>query len=323
VVESEKLVAAELASWRLSYSQVLKFQQPRSDGLAFMVVLSKPTKTRPIPDPVIRVHFMVHVGEEALADGRPPMSFVVENQKLRHWVGDGTVPSDAMFDVIARQKMRCRDLVKQTAKETQQMLGGLDSATKLHRQTMDNLRRSTRFNEVELSTVVKIFEELAIPDPVGTGKVLERDQLVAGLTALEKHGLAQMDWAVSGLVDSFYHVFDNNESGTIDLREFVVGVAMLTKGSLEEKIRLAFDIIDVNKSGSLDKEEMSAFLKCLVQSGPAAAGSTLVSDDQLNAIVDQAFTVIDANKDEKIEFEEFAKWASSAESGNLIAAAFC
>lgn len=27
-----------------------------------------------------------------------------------------------------------------------------------------------------------------------------------------------MDWAVSGLVDSFYHVFDNNESGTVDLR---------------------------------------------------------------------------------------------------------
>ena len=80
-------------------------------------------------------------------------------------------------------------------------------------------------------------------------------------------------------------------------------------------VTVAFDIIDVNKSGSLDKEEMSAFLKCLVQSGPAAAGSTLVSDDQLNAIVDQAFTVIDANKDEKIEFEEFAKWASSAESG--------
>jgi len=324
VVASEKLVDAEVTSWRLSYSRVLKFQQARSDGLAFMVVLSKPTKTHPIPDPVIRVHFMVHVGEECLADGRPPMSFVVENQRLRHWVGDGTVPSDAMFDVIARQKMRCRDLVERTAAQKSQfMLGGIDDATKQHRQTMDNLRRSTRFNEVELSTVVKIFEELAIPDPVGTGKVLERDQLVAGLTALEKHGLAQMDWAVSGLVDSFYHVFDNNESGTVDLREFVVGVAMLTKGSLEEKIRLAFDIIDVNKSGSLDKEEMSAFLKCLVQSGPAAAGSTLVTDDQLNAIVEQAFTVIDANKDEKIEFEEFAKWASSAESGNLIAAAFC
>ena len=117
-------------------------------------------------------------------------------------------------------------------------------------------------------------------------------------------------------------------------KEFVVGVAMLTKGSLEEKIRckraifitghfdksvaVAFDIIDVNKSGSLDKEEMSAFLKCLVQSGPAAAGSTLVTDDQLNAIVEQAFTVIDANKDEKIEFEEFAKWASSAESGTEL-----
>lgn len=155
---------------------------------------------------------------------------------------------------------------------------------------------------------------------------------MAGLTELEKHGLAQMDWSASGLVNSFYHVFDNNESGTIDMKEFVVGVAMLTKGTLQDKIKcspcthmwsltvcvaVAFDIIDVNKSGSLDKEEMSTFLKCLIQSGPAAAGSTLVSDAQLEQIVSQAFSVIDVNKDEKIEFDEFTKWATSAGSGAI------
>lgn len=248
---------------------------------------------------------------------------MVENQQLRHWVADGTCPSDAMFDAIGRQKTRCREVNASIAAGGHPLLGGLDDATKLHRRTMDNLRRSTRFNEIELSKVVEIFEELAIPDPIGTGKVLEKDQLVKGLTALEEHGLAQMDWSASGLVNSFYHVFDNNESGTIDLREFVVGVAMLTKGNLTEKIKLAFEIIDVNKSGALDKEEMTSFLKCLIQYGPAAAGSTLVNDAQVEQIVSQAFSVIDVNKDEKINFEEFSKWASSAGSGSMIAAAFC
>jgi len=61
----------------------------------------------------------------------------------------------------------------------------------------------------------------------------------------------------------------------------------------------------------------------VLQSGPAACGSSLVSDDQLGQIVSQAFTVIDANNDQKIEFEEFAQWAANANAGNMIAAAFC
>eukprot|EP00656_Telonema_subtile_P056173 TRINITY_DN8917_c0_g1_i2.p1 TRINITY_DN8917_c0_g1~~TRINITY_DN8917_c0_g1_i2.p1 ORF type:complete len:328 (+),score=101.74 TRINITY_DN8917_c0_g1_i2:161-1144(+) len=320
ISECEQVLNAEIVSWRLSYQHVIKFQQPRTDGLCYIVALSKPNKSTPIPDPVIRVHFVVHVGEECLPDGRSPMSFVVENQRLRHWVGDGTCPNDNMFAAIGRQKVRSRDVQKATSAQT--MLGGLDDATKQHRRIMDNLRRSTKFNEVELGAVVHIFDELAIPDPLGTGRVLEKAQLIKGLTSLEEHGLAQMDWASSGLVNSFYHVFDGNESGTIDMREFVVGVAMLTKGSLEDKIKLAFDIIDVNKSGALDKEEMQSFLKCLIQSGPAAAGSNLISNDKLQQIVEQAFSVIDANKDEKIQFEEFSRWAATAGSGNLIAAAF-
>ena len=106
---------------------------------------------------------MVHTGEEKLADGRPPMSFVVENQRLRHWVGDGTFPSDNMFDAIARQKLRSRATTKALVESTPQMLTGLDSATKIHRQVMDDLRRSTKFNEVEMADLIKVFEEVAIP----------------------------------------------------------------------------------------------------------------------------------------------------------------
>ena len=80
-------------------------------------------------------------------------------------------------------------------------------------------------------------------DPVGTGKVIEKAGLIQGLTLLEKHGLAQMDWAASGLVDSFFHVFDKNASGSIDLKEFCIGVAMLTKGSLKDKIRCACHLL--------------------------------------------------------------------------------
>lgn len=78
-------------------------------------------------------------------------------------MADGTQPNDTMFDAIGRQKLRSRDVTASITAGELPMLAGLDSATKTHRQIMDNLRRSTRFNEVELTQVVAIFDQLAIP----------------------------------------------------------------------------------------------------------------------------------------------------------------
>jgi len=197
---------------------------------------------------------------------------------------------------------------------------GIDEEVKAHRKMMDDLKRATNFNSVELDTCIKIFEEVAKPDPVGTGKVLDRQGLIDGLTRLEQHGLAQVDWSQSPLVDAFFSTLDANKGGTIDMREFTVGIAMLTKGTLDDKIRFAFNCIDINNSGSLDRSELGDFLRCLIQAGPAVAGSSLVSTEQVQQMVTQAFAVMDVNNDEKISFDEFHRWAVG--QGHLISAAF-
>lgn len=315
-------VQAVIEKWGLSYQHVLEFKGAKSDGLCYVAVFSKPTKKKPIPNPIVRVYFMVHVGEEPLENGQIPMSYVIENQRLRHWVGDGTGPSNAMFDVVARQKLKTRDNAAglSSSKSQRSALVGIDAETKAHRKQMDDLKRATNFSAVELETCLKVFEELAIPDPVGTGKVLDRAALIEGLTTLEKYGLAQVDWGQSALVDSFFGTLDTNKSGTIDLKEFTIGIALLTKGTLDDKIKFAFDCIDVDKTGTLDRPELGDFLRCLIQAGPAVAGSSLVSAEQVSQMVTQAFAVIDVNGDEKISFEEFHRWALT--QGPLITAAF-
>lgn len=323
IQKHQEAVAVEIERWALSYQHIIEFKAAKSDGLQYVVVFSKPTKKKPIPDPVVRVFFMVHVGEDPLVNGQIPMSYILENQRLRHWVGDGTVPSDSMFDVVARQKLTTREnhLNLQAGKPSQRkQLAGIDAEIKAHRKMMDDLKRATNFNQVELDTCMKIFEEVAIPDPVGTGKALDRPGLIEGLTKLEKYGLAPVDWSQSALVDAFFSTLDTNNGGTIDMKEFTIGIALLTKGTLEDKIRFAFNCIDINSSGSLDRVELGDFLRCLIQAGPAVAGSSLVSNDDLNQIVTQAFAVIDVNHDDKISFEEFHRWAIG--QGHLISAAF-
>jgi len=323
IEKHQEAVKQEILRWRLSYRHIIEFKGAKSDGLQYVVVFSKPTKTKPIPDPVVRVFFMVHVGEDPLNNGQIPMSYLLENQRLRHWVGDGTVPSDGMFDVLSRQKMTTRrnhENLKSGRPSQRSQLAGIDAEIKAHRTMMDDLKRATNFNQVELEQCLTVFEEVAIPDPVGTGKVLDREGLIKGLTKLEKHGLASVDWGQSALVDAFFSTLDTNNGGTIDMKEFTIGIALLTKGSLDDKIKFAFNCIDVNHSGSLDRVELGDFLRCLIQAGPAVAGSSLISNEQVNQMVTQAFAVIDVNGDEKISFEEFHKWAQG--QGHLIAAAF-
>ena len=87
---------------------------------------------------------MVHAGEEPLQNGQLPMSFILENQRLRHWVGDGTSPSDSMFDVVARQKLTMRDnhnMLKKSEPSRRQQLMGIDEEVKAHRKMMDDLKR--------------------------------------------------------------------------------------------------------------------------------------------------------------------------------------
>merc|ERR1711988_65211 len=163
IQKHQEAVEAEISRWHLSYQHIIEFKAAKSDGLQYVVVFSKPTKKKPIPDPVIRVFFMVHVGEDPLANGQIPMSYILENQRLRHWVGDGTVPSDAMFDVVARQKLTTRTNLTalQSGEQSQrQQLAGIDAEMKAHRKMMDDLKRTTSFNSLELDTCLKVFEEV-------------------------------------------------------------------------------------------------------------------------------------------------------------------
>ena len=61
-----------------------------------------------------------------------------------------------------------------------------------------------------------------------------------------------------------------------------------------QKIKKAFDLIDVNKDGYLSKEEFAKMLKSQNES---------ISDEE----IEKMMKVVDENGDGKIQFEEFVK----------------
>lgn len=100
------------------------------------------------------------------------------------------------------------------------------------------------------------------------------------------------------LVQRVIDIFDEDQNGEVDFKEFIQGVSQFSvKGDKETKLRFAFRIYDVDNDGFISNGELFQVLKMMV-------GNNL-KDSQLQQIVDKTILYADKDEDGKISFEEF------------------
>lgn len=99
-----------------------------------------------------------------------------------------------------------------------------------------------------------------------------------------------------------FSAFDSDGSFDIDFIEFARGLYTLSsKASLEEKAKFCFGIYDIDKNGSIDRDELKEVLTLSLKQNKAVK----LTDQQLQTIINSTFKRIDANNDNQISFEEF------------------
>ena len=123
----------------------------------------------------------------------------------------------------------------------------------------------------------------------------------SGFIDIEEFGRAlEIDHAAE-FVAKLYQLFDQDDSGEIDFREFVIGCSQFTSADSDAKLRFAFWLYDFNADGTISKEEMAKLLE----------GFNLASAKQIPAKVDMIFQKVDRNRDGVISFDEFRSFSSA------------
>lgn len=101
---------------------------------------------------------------------------------------------------------------------------------------------------------------------------------------------------ISDVLRELFLLFDRNGDGTIDFREYVIGLSILCNpANTEETIRMAFKLFDMDEDGTITEDEFASIIQ-------SALGL-----HELDVSV--LFKEIDADETGKLSYEEFKDFA--------------
>merc|ERR1711937_148747 len=100
----------------------------------------------------------------------------------------------------------------------------------------------------------------------------------------------------TGEVKRLFYLFDNDESGTVDIKEFLLGLSNFASDDKTKKVKFCFLLYDEDRNGFITEEELIQVLK---------ANHMATNEAQ---VIRKAKTIMrqaDQNGDGKISPEEF------------------
>ena len=128
-------------------------------------------------------------------------------------------------------------------------------------------KKQEKFTTAEISQLHAHFRRLAASSPDHPNQITKEQfaeaLALAGITA--------------ALHPRLFAAFDASHSQTLDFREYILGLGMLSRGTKREKLQLSFQVYDVDRSGAISKAEMVEVLGSAMPSasqGPSKRSST-------------------------------------------------
>ncbi|KAL1266765.1 hypothetical protein QQF64_002440 [Cirrhinus molitorella] len=166
---------------------------------------------------------------------------------------------------------------------------------------LEQLQAQTKFTRKELQSLYRGF----------------KNECPSGLVDEETFKSIYSQFFPQGDATTYAHflfnAFDMDRSGSIRFEDFVIGLSVLLRGSVTEKLRWAFNLYDINKDGYITKEEMLAIMKSIYDMMGRYTFPS-VKDDAAFEHVEKFFQKMDRNRDGVVTIEEFIETCQKDEN---------
>lgn len=110
-----------------------------------------------------------------------------------------------------------------------------------------------------------------------------------------------------------FSTLDHEDTGVITFENFVLGLSILLRGSLEDKLRWTFSLYDQDKDGFISREEMEDVVGSVFDLMGRTA-DPLQEEEVIGERVDIIFEKLDLNGDGVVSMEEFLEACTTDET---------
>jgi len=109
------------------------------------------------------------------------------------------------------------------------------------------------------------------------------------------------------LSQRLFNVFDSSKSGQLSFSDYAIGLSIMMKGTVEQKLGLSFQLIDINESGRITFDEFNAIVQSMSRTYSGIMGETLSSSRIPTDEVRMIFNIFTQSPDGGVTFENFKR----------------
>ncbi|XP_040909307.1 EF-hand calcium-binding domain-containing protein 1 [Toxotes jaculatrix] len=117
------------------------------------------------------------------------------------------------------------------------------------------------------------------------------------------------------IMDGVFRTFDKDNDGLVSMNEWIEGLSVFLRGTLDEKIKYCFHVYDLNGDSYISREEMFHMLKNSLIRQPTEEDP----DEGIKDLVEITLKKMDHDHDGKLSFDDFEM---AVREENLLLEAF-